>query len=330
MSPPTTASQKSFTVQELMTELSDRLELKLVAGQGGLTRRIFERDLNRPSLALAGYFGDFRYDRIQILGNTENHFLGSLAMEERADRISEVFHKPLPLVILTDKNQPLKEILQAAELNDVPVVTTPLSTTALSSLLGTALDERFAPTIQEHGVLVDVYGVGVLIVGKARAGKSELAMDLIERGHRLVADDIVEISLRMGGVLMGQAPELLKHLIEVRGLGFLDVQKLFGVRAVRLHKRVEIVLELVHDMPENDVNRLGTELIERGFLGVNLPLVQLPVLPGKYLTVLAELVALNYLLRVQGINTAEEFAKRQQEEIEKKRTIRKFLEGDFE
>ncbi len=321
---------KSLSIKELLDELADRLQLKLVAGQAGLVREVRERDLNRPSLALAGFFGDFRHDRIQILGNTENHFLECLDNDERVKRISEVFRLPLPIVILTDRNAPLREIIQAAELNDVPVCTTPLSTTVLSSLLVTALDERFAPTCQEHGVLVDVYGIGVFIAGKARSGKSELALDLVERGHRLVADDIVEISLRMGGILMGHAPELLRHLIEVRGLGFLDVQHLFGVRAVRFQKRVEIVLELVHDMPEDAINRLGLENDEREFLGIRLPVVKLPVIPGKYLTVLAELVALNHLLKMQGVNTAQEFEMRQRMEIEKKRTIRKYLEGDFE
>ncbi|MDK9700921.1 MAG: HPr(Ser) kinase/phosphatase [bacterium] len=323
-------TESNLTAQQILNELGDRLQFRLVAGQGGLSRPIREKDLTRPGLALAGFFGNYRWDRIQVFGNTENEYLRGLPQTERAERIAKVFKLKLPLVVVTDNNTPLKEMLLAADLADVPVFTTSLSTTELSSMLVTALDEQFAPAMQTHGVLVDVYGVGVLVTGKARAGKSELALDLVERGHRLVADDIVEISKRMSGVLMGRAPELLRHLIEVRGLGILDVEKMFGVRAVRFQKRVEIVLELVNDPSEAEIERLGIELNETDFLGIKLPHVKLPVLPGKYLAVLAEIVALNYLLKLHGVNTAVDFSQRLSQEIERKRELRNYLKGDYE
>lgn len=330
MEPTPNPTRQIITVKQLLEEYGERLQLRLVAGQPGLIRIIRERDLTRPALALAGFFEDFRYDRVQILGNTENKYLRSLEPAARAEQIGAVFSRQLPLVILTDSNHPIHEVQAAAEFYDVPLATTSLSTTELSSSLVTILDEYFAPTVDMHGVLVDVYGVGVLISGSARAGKSELALDLVERGHRLVADDIVQVSLRMAGVIMGRAPELLKHLLEVRGIGIVDVEKMFGVRAVRVQKRIEVVLELVHDASEDIIERLGLENLTIDILGIPLPLVQLPVLPGKYLTVLAEIVALNHLLRVNGVNSAEEFIKRQQQEIDRKRVLRSYLQGDYE
>ncbi|MCX7836096.1 MAG: HPr(Ser) kinase/phosphatase [bacterium] len=317
-------------VKEIIDDLGERFQFELVSGQSGLDRLIYEKDLNRPALAITGYFGNFRFDRIQILGNTENGYLRNLTSEARYHSIEEVFRYPIPLIILTDKNVPSPEMIELSNRYHVPLVTTPLSTTELISQLGTSLDERFAPKIQVHGVLVDVYGVGILIYGKARSGKSELALDLIERGHRLVADDVVDLSKRMTGILMGRAPELLRHVIEVRGLGILNVEHLFGVRAVRLQKRVEVVLELITDASEEDIERIGLETKEIELLGVKLPYIQLPVVPGKYLAVLAEIVALNYLLRLLGINSAKEFTENLQREIERKRQIRKHIEGDFE
>lgn len=317
-------------VKEIIEELGSRFQFHLVSGKGGLDRLVYEKDLNRPALAITGYFGNFRYDRIQILGNTENGYLANLDQESRRQSIERVFRYNIPLVILTDKNAPFTEMIDLSETYQVPLVTTPLSTTELISQLVTSLDERFAPKLQVYGVLVDVYGVGILIYGKARSGKSELALDLIERGHRLVADDIVDLSRRMTGVIMGRAPELLRHVIEVRGLGILNVEHLFGVRAVRLQKRVEVVLELVTDATEEDIERIGIETNEIELLGIKLPYIKLPVVPGKYLAVLAEIVALNYLLRLLGINSAKEFTENIQREIERKRQIRRHIEGDFE
>ena len=326
----TAAQVTAIPVKQLVDELSDQLQLNWIAGQSGWEREIREKDLNRPGLALAGFFGNFQSDRIQILGNTEIDYLRAMSADERSDRIGKVFAHPLPLVIISAGNPVPEEIKQAAELYGVPLTASPLTTTELSSLLVTALDERFAPTIRFHAGLVDIYGVGVLLTGKARIGKSELALDLVERGHRLVADDVVELSRRMTGVLIGRAPEMLRHLIEVRGLGIVDVEKMFGVRAVRFQKRVEVVLELVGDATEAQIERLGLDVETVNYLGIDLPLVKLPVLPGKYLTVLAETVALNLLLRLHGVSAAEQFSQRLNEQIERKRMLRKYLEGDFE
>lgn len=317
-------------VKDILADHGERLSLRLVAGETGLERLVHEKDLNRPALAITGYFGNFRFDRIQVLGNTESGYLSNLTSEQRHDRIEQVFRYELPMVILTNQNIPSRELIQSAITHKVPLVTTTLSTTELISQLVTALDERFSPRMEVHGVLVDVYGVGMLIYGKARSGKSELALDLIERGHRLVADDVVILSKRMSGILMGRAPELLKHMIEVRGLGVLNVEHLFGVRSVRLQKRVEIVLELCLHSNEIEIERVGIETEELTFLGVKLPYVKLPVVPGKYLAVLAEIVALNYMLRLVGVNSAQEFTETIRKEIERKRIIRAHIEGDYE
>jgi HPr kinase/phosphorylase len=286
------------------------------------TRRIYERDLHRPGLAIAGFTKLFTYKRVQILGNTESRYLNHLSSDERKSAFADFVRFRMPCIILTSNNKLEPELLDMATAAGIPVFVTRCSSTKAIYLITDFLDEQFSLYQQYHGSMVDVYGVGVLLTGKSGLGKSEIALDLIERGHGLVADDVVVVK-RNGetSTLVASRNNIIDHFMEIRGLGVVDVRANFGIRAIRDKKDVQVVVELLEWSREVEYERLGLDQKSVKVLGVDLPLVQLPIFPGKNITVIIEVVALNFLLkRYAGYVPAEALTERIRNVINKDRS----------
>jgi HPr kinase/phosphorylase len=325
--------KKSITVGFLYEQTHERFKLKQLNGESGFDNQIKDRNLNRPGLALAGYVELFTYDRVQFMGNTEIRYLNSLRPPQRRASFTSLLEFKIPCIILTNGNVISDDLLQAASVKNIPVFGTPFETTKISYFLADFLDDQFSPQIVVHGSLVDVYGAGVLLTGPSGIGKSEIALDLIERGHRLVADDVVMVTRKGEGILMGAGTDLVKHFMEIRGLGLIDVRSMFGIRAIRYQKRIEIVVELEEWKPDQDYTRTGLDEISMTLLDVEIPLVKLPIFPGKNVTVITEVISLNYLLRHYGYDAAKEFSKRLEGVIGQKKKgsrVINYFEHDFE
>ena len=291
--------------------------------------------MHRPGLALAGFVQLFRYDRVQVFGNTEISYLEQLNPAQRAKALETIFRFDEPCVVVTSDNKVDETFVKYALANKVPVLRTPFETTKFIYFLSDFLDDQFAPQTVVHGSFVDVYGIGVLLIGRSGIGKSEIALDLVERGHRLVADDVVMITRKGEGILMGAGTDLVKHFMEIRGLGLIDVRSMFGIRAIRFQKRVELVIELMEWRPDEDYTRTGLDDEGISILDVQLPRVELPIFPGKNVTVICEVIALNHLLKHYGYDAAKEFSKRLEAVItEKSKHIGEraidYFEHDFE
>lgn len=225
-----------ITVRTLLRENQERLKLQLICSENGLNRKIVSSEIHRPGLALSGFVELFTWDRIQILGNTEVRYLQSLPPRQLARSVDRFMEFEIPAIIVTNNNEIPEYLVQVATRRFISVFSTPLSTTRLVHLLSEYLEEKFAPRISMHGSLVDVYGIGILFTGRAGIGKSEVALDLVERGHRLVADDLVIITKQSEEVLIGKGREIAEHILEVRGVGLIDVRRIFGIRGVRMQK----------------------------------------------------------------------------------------------
>jgi HPr kinase/phosphorylase len=327
--------KESITVGFLFEAIKERLKMTAATGEVGLNKEIIDEHIHRPGLALAGYVELFTYNRVQIFGNTEIRFLKQLSAKERTTSLERIFAFDLPCVIVTNDN-PVDEVLLALALErQVAVFRSPVETTKLLYFLSDFLDDQFAVQSVVHGSFVDVYGVGLLVTGRSGIGKSEVALDLIERGHRLVADDVVTITRKGEGILMGAGTDLVKHFMEIRGLGLIDIRSMFGIRAIRFQKRVEILVELMEWRPDEEYTRTGLDHETISILNVPLPHIKLPIFPGKNVTVICEVIALNYLLKHYGYDAAKEFSKRLETVIsEKNRHIQTraidYFEHDFE
>jgi HPr kinase/phosphorylase len=299
----------NLRLEELYLEQKDKLTLKLVGGQHGLAHRITVPDINRPGLALAGYFEYFAYERIQVLGRTELSFLQGLG----TDRVREIFEKLLQwdvcCFIITQGLEPPRELMEISVDKDVPIFTSLMPTTKLIADLTIYLEDKLAPETSLHGTLVDVYGIGALILGKSGIGKSECALDLVERGHRLVADDLVDIKRTAERILMGSGPELIRHHMEIRGLGIINIKNLFGIGAIRDRKRIELVINIEEWDENKEYDRLGLDELVYNILDVELPRIIIPVRPGRNLSIIIEVAAMNQRLKKSGYHTAREFNK---------------------
>ncbi len=330
--------KRSMTVAYFFENISKSLDIKLrrLNEVDEQKRRIFERDLHRPGLALAGFTNLFTYKRVQILGNTETRFLNHLEDDDRKRAFESLIKFKLPCIILTSNNKLEPELLDMATRAGVPVFVTRHSSTKTIYLLTDFLDDQFSQYQQFHGSMVDVYGVGVMLIGKSGLGKSEVALDLVERGHRLVADDAVVINRKGENVLIASGNEIVDHFMEIRGLGVVDVKAIFGIRAIRDKKVVQVVVELLEWNEESDYERLGLDTKTTKILGVDIPLIQLPINPGKNITVIIEVVALNYLLKhYSGYVAAEALEQRikrviTNESLKKSGKGRTYLAKDYE
>ncbi|MCA9751406.1 MAG: HPr(Ser) kinase/phosphatase [Gemmatimonadetes bacterium] len=295
---------QGITAGQLFEERKDALDLEVVVEGAQARLPITVSDVNRPGLALAGFTENFLYERIQILGETEMLYLETLSGEERHRAFDRLFEQDLPCLIIS-KGLPIDEYLrEKCEAAQVPLLRTRMSTTPFIHQLTAYLTDVFAPRMTLHGSLVDVYGVGLLFAGDSGIGKSETALDLVERGHRLVADDIVIVSRRPPASLVGSSNELLGHRMEIRGVGIIDIREMFGVRATRVRKRIEVEVRLVRWDPDAPYERLGLEDRTTSILGVRIPYVTIPLVPGKNVAVLAEVVAMNHLIKSSGRNAA--------------------------
>jgi HPr kinase/phosphorylase len=328
--------KKEFvTVEFLYKIVKNNFKLTLFTNESGFDRKIFESHLHRPGLALAGFVGLFSYSRVQIFGNTEMKYLNQLAEPERINALKRIFQFEIPCIILTDDNQPFPEMTDLANEKHIPMFGSQYSTTKISFLVTDFLDDQFALKVSIHGSFVDVYGIGMLFIGKSGIGKSEVALDLVERGHRLVADDVVIITKKGEGILIGAGTELVKHYMEVRGIGLVDVKSIFGVRAIRFQKRLEVVVELEIWDENVEYTRTGLDNLFINILDVEIPLIKLPIIPGKNITVISEVIALNYLLKHYGYEPAKIFKRRLEEKIASKKNSEDsrfidYFEHDFE
>lgn len=297
---------------------SRRIGLTSMNGLERSDRQIRDKNLHRPGLALAGYVGLFTYHRIQVFGNTEVRYLSSLDPEHRLAAFSTLLEFEIPCIIVTNGNRFDDALIDAATARGIPVFTSRLETTQATYFMSDFLDDQFAPQTIVHGAFIDVYGIGVLFVGRSGIGKSEIALDLVERGHRLVADDVVMVTRKGEGIVMGAGTSLVKHFMEVRGLGLIDIRNIFGIRAIRFQKRVEVIVQLEDWDDTQDYSRTGLDQDEATVLGVSVPHIRLPIFPGKNVTVISEVIALNYLLKHYGHDSAKEFANKLQEMLERK------------
>lgn len=331
--------KKEISVQYLIEKLKERVQIDLeacVAEDYCENRRIVEADLHRPGLALAGYVELFTYQRIQVIGNTESRYLAFLSEEKQKEAFANITKFELPVIVLTDNNTLPTYLLEMSKEAGIPVFRTPIETTQFMSLVRDFLDDQFALQTMVHGSMVDVYGIGILIAGKSGIGKSEVALDLVERGHRLVADDVIMLT-KKHNILMTSATEINKHFMEIRGLGIIDIMSMFGIRAIRYQKRLEIVLELSLWDESQDIERTGLNRDKTSVLGVDIPLINLPITPGKNITVIAEVIAMNYLLRHYGYDAAEAFQDKVKKSIASKKGAEnipkravEYFEGDVE
>jgi len=319
-----------LTIEQLINDKSEFLEIFVLNGGPCLKKEIPNNQIFRPGLALAGFTDRFPHLRTQILGETEISYLDSLSSTELEICLKQFFSYDIPLIIITKAQSPAGYLLVEAAANNVPVLQTNLTTTEIMVRLSSYLDNYFAPRTSIHGTLVDVYGVGLLYTGKSGVGKSECALDLVERGHRLVADDVVTVIKKAPDVIIGEADERLGHHMEIRGIGIINVEKLFGIRSIRMQKRIEVEvrLELWDDKTEYD--RLGIEDRFTTLLGVEMPVITIPVSPGKNITVISEVISMNHMLKVYGENTAERFVQRLSEELARRKLTTDYLEADLE
>jgi len=337
--PPIPIKEK-ISVKYIVDNLRDKVNINIVACAAKdccLEKYVYEADLHRPGLALAGYVKLFTHKRIQILGNTENQFLENMSKQKQISSFRNLLKFEIPVIFLTDGNELPDYLLILAEEAGIPIFTTPYETTRFMQLLRDYLEDQFALQTVVHGAMVDVYGIGILIVGRSGIGKSEVALDLVERGHRLVADDVVMLT-KKNNVLMGAATQISKHFMEIRGLGIVDVMKMFGIRSIRYQKRLEVVMELTLWDDNLDVNRTGLDHDTVNMLDVEVPSIQLPITPGKNITVIAEVIAMNHLLKHYGYDAAQAFQDRIQNSIASKTqdnndTFKRaidYFEGDIE
>jgi HPr kinase/phosphorylase len=322
---------EGLSVRDLLLKFSEPLSITPVTGSEVAGGTILVSDVWRPGLLLAGYEKGIRPDRVQLLGDEEMSFLDSLQDGARRRALELLCSESVPCVVVADGRDPHPALLETAARRNVAVLVTSLSSDDFTRALAFHLDDVLAPQTAVHGTLVDVYGVGLLFTGKSGIGKSECGLDLVANGHRLVADDVVRVMRTRKDYLIGFGSELLKHYMEIRGIGIIDVQAMFGTRAIRKRKRIELEVKLAAWSDLKDYERLGFEDEKSEILGVEIPAVTLPLVLGKNITVISEVVALNYLLKLRGINSARMFDLRQKRAMAARDVgVLKSLRGDDE
>ena len=320
----------TLTIRDLLARKGDPLQLEPLTGELGLDRPIPDPEVASPGLALAGYTSRFMPRRLHVLGETEISYLNSLEAPERKSRLEKFFEFDLPCVFVTKGQEVPRELLDLARLRGIPLVRSRLKTAEFYRRIKPVVEEAFAPQTTLHGSLADVYGVGLLFIGRSGIGKSECVLDLVERGHRLVADDVVQVTRRGNGLLIGQGHELAAHHMEIRGIGLIDIPTLFGVRSVRQQKRIEVVVQLEDWETAQEADRTGLQQHETTVLDVVLPRVIVPLNAGKNITVVSEVVAMMHLLRYSGVDVAAAFNERLIRKMKEKKGVREYLQDDYE
>jgi HPr kinase/phosphorylase len=304
------STKDNFHVLDLLQldlKENDALDLRCICGRPGLVREITVTEINRPGLELGGFFENFAYQRIQIFGRGENAFLQKLSAEGRRENLEKLFSFEIPCCVFTHSLQPTADFVSLAEKAECPILQTDLSSSEFTTRILRVLSTIFAPKKTAHGVLVEVFGIGVLIQGDSGVGKSEAALELIERGHRLVADDAVEIRRVSGNILMGAGAQIVSHHMEIRGLGIINITQLFGVGAIRDKKQIQLVAQLEAWDPKKSYDRIGSEEDTIEILGVQVPSLLIPIKPGRNIPVIIETAARNERLKKMGYYSAKEF-----------------------
>ncbi|MCZ8342849.1 MAG: HPr(Ser) kinase/phosphatase [Leptospira sp.] len=298
-----------ITVEAIVKD-HEELKLTLITGEEGIGNRINNSEINRPGLSLTGFFDFFANDRIQIFGKGEWAYLNSLSEQSLNEITQKFFEFHLNCIIYTHGNEPQTPFVNKACEKGIPLFKTEISTHRFITLISQILDRALAPRTMRHGVLIEVFGIGTLLTGKSGVGKSETALELIERGHRLVADDMVEIRRLSESYLIGSCSDLLRHHMEIRGLGILNIKDLFGVGSVRDHKLIELIINLKEweEQSSGDYERTGIEQSMQEILGVSIPYIEIPVKPGRNIPIIVETAAMNQRLRKMGKNSAKEFS----------------------
>ena len=303
-------TENTFSVHDLIQRHNDVLKFHPVSGEQHLSNEVFNKEINRPSLQLTGFFDIFLYDRIQILGNTENSYLKTLPSAERRKRLQDLFEYDMPAVVITAETEFVEELYEVAAQAKCVLLKSELPSTTFIACISDILYQELAPKESKHGVLLDVFGMGLMMVGASGVGKSELAIAMIQRGHRLVADDLVVLHRTHENTIVGKASERLGFHIEVRGLGIFDAKRMFGIQAVCLDKQLLLVVELELWDPKKAYDRTGMDARTIDYLGVELPFYTIPVKPGRATTSLLEVAAMQQRIRNTGVNPAEEFDQR--------------------
>lgn len=313
-------SGKTLSIREIVEGKRETLALDLLNEGTGLERRAADPDVTSPGLALAGYTARVPEGRMWVFGETEMTYLATLPPDEAASRLEVLFALDVPGVIVSKGQDVPAYFVECATRHGVPVLRSARSTKEVYQFIKPFLERALAPSTTLHGSLASVYGVGLLFVGESGVGKSECVLDLVERGHRLVADDLVMVTRQGNDVLIGRGHELQGHHMEIRGVGIIDISKLFGVRAIRQQKRIEVIVQLELWNSERSYSRTGLEEDVQEVLGVDIPRVTVPLNPGKNVTVISEVVAMNHLLKYSGVDSAQAFD----------RKLRQYLEQDYE
>ncbi len=321
---------QSLKVGELFAQLRTLLELERVPGTDGLDRVVSGADVSSPGLALAGFVTRFPAERIQVFGETEVTYLWSLDATTRREHLQKFFSFPFPCLFVTKKLDLPVEVVEEAIKFEVPVLRSALKSNEFYTRVKPWLEDYFAPQTTLHGSLADVYGVGLLFMGQSGIGKSECVLDLVERGHRLVADDLVLVRKRGSEVLIGRGHELQRHYMEIRGVGLVDIPAIFGIRAVRQQKRIEVVVQLVEWQQGAEADRTGLDGETIDILGVATPRITILLNPGKNITVVAEVIAMHHLLKWSGIDPAERFNAALIKQMRDKTEIQRYLREDHE
>lgn len=298
-----------------LSYLVEKLGLKTVYVPGGGSENcddidIITSEVNRPGLALTGYFTDFEKDRLQLMGNAEHGYLESLTPDDRKAKVDALFSRKFPALIICQGIEAIPEITESAKKYEIPLLGTEEPTSNVMSSVISLLSVKLAPQVTRHGVLVEVYGEGILMLGESGVGKSEAAMELLKRGHRLVADDAVEIKRVSNRTLVGTSPEIIRHLIELRGIGIVDVRQIFGMGAVKESEKIDLVLSLENWSQDTKYDRFGLEYEQYDILGLQVPMITIPIKPGRNLAVIIEVAAINNRLKRLGYNAAAELNKR--------------------
>jgi len=309
------APNTSIPVSRLLEESPYDLRLSLITGQPGLSHRISSARIQKPGLALTGFTEHLHPERVQVFGNTELSYLRTLTDDQQREVLKKLFESELACVVVTKDLEVPMPLIEGCEKAKLALMKTTLSSSAFISQVQAFLEEALTSTGTLHGVLCDVYGVGVLLMGKSGIGKSEIALDLVMHGHRLVADDVVNLVRRKEGHVTGHGTEIIRHHMEIRGLGIINIKDLFGVAAVREQKKIELVIELVEWEGRKEYDRLGMDMGQMNIVGVEVPHSVVPVRPGRNMTTIIEVAARNHLLKLQGHHSAQEFADRLSEKI---------------
>jgi len=294
-----------------LQEIIDHFKLEIICQPVNLAERVItSRDVTRPGLPLAGFYEHMDTARIGIIGNAEYQYLSSKDSASRYESLSKYFSYHPAAIIFSSNNEIFEEVYRAAEEYDIPIFRTGERTSALSASLVAWLNVQLAPRITRHGVLVEVYGEGILILGDSGVGKSETAIELVKRGHRLIADDAVEIKRVSATTLVGTAPEIIRHYVELRGIGIVDVRRIFGMGAVKETEKIDMIINLEPWVQGKMYDRLGLDQETTDIMGIQVPTTTIPVKPGRNLAIIMEIAAMNNRQKKMGYNTAEEFNKR--------------------